>query len=173
MRDARKHGYLYVIRSSPLPAIKVGFATSPSQRLASLQTGNPNKLFVHMIVPVEQDAERVFHEVMRPHRLQGEWYPDDALMLTITENLIEHWGDKVQETNDGSHSAWIRDGDEWENPLAVHLNAKEMRSFLDEDIAGYFAMSEEDWDGLVPAPIVNHWAPVSAVKARKLRPGYT
>lgn len=162
-------GHLYFLRSMTLDAVKVGFAVNPAQRLSTLQTGNPNKLYISMIVPIETAAERVFHEVMLPHRVSGEWYPDDTFMSCLESNLIEDWGDKVQEANDGSHAAWLRDGDEWENPLDVLLTAAEMRKLLARHIAHYFAMTDDDWDGDPPEPITNHWLAKPKPKVRKLR----
>lgn len=165
-------GYLYFIRSRTLDNVKVGFAVDPMRRLGGLQTGNPHKLELGTIVPVDAAAERIFHEVMRPHRTAGEWYPDDTLMACIDGQLIEFWGDKVQDTNDGSHVAWIRDGDEYTNPLGVFLTGPELRAALDQIITGYFAMSDDDWDDDPPEPITNHWLPKPRRKVRKLRSGY-
>jgi len=158
MPDPRERGFLYVARSLDLESIKVGFAVSPHSRLPSLQTGTPHELYIAEIVPIERGAEAVFHEIMRPHRIRGEWYPDDALMGLVTD-LIETWGDKVQATNDGSMEAWATDGDTVVNPLGVYLTAGELRTAVMSSIEGYFAMTIDDWEGDPPPPVHNHWAP--------------
>ena len=43
-------------------------------RLASLQTGNPEKLEVLAVICGSLTMERAFHAVFAEHRLQGEWF---------------------------------------------------------------------------------------------------
>lgn len=172
MPRATERGHIYFIGAAELDAMKVGFAVDPMQRLSTLQTGNPHRLHMATVVPVERAAEATFHQIMRPHRLHGEWYPADSLLATLEGKLIEEWGDRVQENNDGSHAAWIRDGDEWTNPLGIYLTAVDMRALLAREIEAYFAMTDDDWDGDPPAPITNHWLAKPQRRIRRLRPGY-
>lgn len=160
-------GHLYFIRSMTLEAMKIGFAVDPEQRLSGIQTGNPHRLYISTVVPIQREAERALHDFLKPHRTHGEWYPDDTFMVCVESHLIEAWGDKVQDTNDGSHAAWGTDGDEWENPLGVHLNAADMRRELKKFVKGYFAMTDDDWDEDPPPPITNHWGPKPRPRNRR------
>jgi hypothetical protein len=171
MPNRNSHGYLYFIASREQNAVKVGFADNINQRFANLQSGNPAKLSIYGVIPVEGPAETVFHSIMKPHRIVREWYPDDALLTTLAGELIEEWGDKVQEI-DGSLPFWAINGDEYKNPARVFLPAADMRRHVTKIIADFFAMTPDDWeseDGSSVPNITNHWA-VNPPKRRASAP---
>lgn len=81
--------YVYVIAESGENGnVKIGIAADPVGRLAQLQTGNPNELSLHRkyLCPtreIAQVAEKLTHERLADHRLNGEWFScgiDDARM---------------------------------------------------------------------------------------------
>jgi len=60
--------------------LKVGRASDPEKRLASLQTGNPRRLILLGSVP--RNVERQIHECMGLRgvaRHVGEWFDDNAI----------------------------------------------------------------------------------------------
>lgn len=139
-------GHLYLIHSKAQDAFKVGFATNPDTRIASLQSGNPDQLYIVGTVPIEEPAERVFHQVMKPHRIAREWYRDSeaALIFGVFCELQEFWGDKVEATYGGSQ--WPIMGDEKVNPGGVYITATEMRRRLPRAVEEMLASSDEDDD---------------------------
>lgn len=58
--------------------IKIGKSTSPSRRLASLQTAHPRRLELIATMPGGAYMEGRLHEKFADHRLSGEWFKDCA-----------------------------------------------------------------------------------------------
>lgn len=75
---------------------KIGRAHSPAKRLATVQTGNPNTIYLHRVFWVDdqrsaEGVERRSHELARHFRLQGEWFdcPVDVAHNVILKALDE------------------------------------------------------------------------------------
>jgi hypothetical protein len=73
--------FVYVISDFTGTEVKIGKATSPQLRLATLQTGNPNKLFIHRAffffeISTTESVESASHigASRAFKRLQGEWF---------------------------------------------------------------------------------------------------
>lgn len=72
---------VYVIGLDNPSCVKIGRARSPTRRLAELQTGNPEQLFIHRVFWFEDNAaatrvELASHEyaAQEHYRLEGEWF---------------------------------------------------------------------------------------------------
>jgi hypothetical protein len=86
--------YVYVIRDPVGECCKVGIATDPTQRLATLTVGNPrlkisgteeyhdgvDQYLGHPMALVEQarEVEKIAHALLSDWRLSGEWFAVDA-----------------------------------------------------------------------------------------------
>jgi hypothetical protein len=75
------HVSVYVIGDENPTRVKIGKARSPIHRLATLQTGNPNTLFLHRVFwfdsqyqasEIEQQAHIITEQ--KYYRLEGEWF---------------------------------------------------------------------------------------------------
>nr|CAD7042329.1 hypothetical protein RP007_00867 [Rhizobium sp. P007] len=77
--------YLYVVgphdpdMEMPTPAIKIGIATNPHNRLRSLQTGCPDRLTFYALWRFETDKETrsmeaACHRAFKQKRRVGEWF---------------------------------------------------------------------------------------------------
>lgn len=58
---------------------KIGISSDPDARLASIQTGNPRKLYLSATWRLRSDSEarrieRLLHRGARRHRVSGEWF---------------------------------------------------------------------------------------------------
>lgn len=77
-------GNVYFIGCGSL--IKIGFAQDVTQRLAQLQTGNPEPLCVTaVIVDAPASLERLLHFVFKAARARGEWFnksPDLSRLIS-------------------------------------------------------------------------------------------
>lgn len=78
-------------------SLKLGYAASPTQRCASLQTGNPRRVELIMSVPGGRALERVFHRKFAEHRIgKSEWFHGEAyeritrLMFALKDRQREH-----------------------------------------------------------------------------------
>jgi hypothetical protein len=70
-------GSIYVIRQEGTDHYKIGWTTAadPMARLASLQTGSPNKLLlIGYFAAGSQATEWAIHNLLSIHRTSGEWF---------------------------------------------------------------------------------------------------
>ena len=69
--------------------MKIGVARSPIERLAQLQTGNPDRLRLAWNMPIAGDAyavEAEAHVMLDRHRVGGEWFavPSDVAVAAVS-----------------------------------------------------------------------------------------
>ena len=84
---------LYIIQSDVTGMIKIGRSKDPQKRLKQLQTGNPNKLKLIAYFEGEGWREKLLHEHLSSHRLEGEWFSYECIgdfPLNIYEKI--KWG---------------------------------------------------------------------------------
>lgn len=55
-------------------SIKVGIAKDVPKRIASLQTGNPKRLYLLHVLPGDRRIEKALHRKLRKARGIGEWF---------------------------------------------------------------------------------------------------
>ena len=79
---------IYFIKQSQF--IKIGFTESPLKRLSQLQTANPIKLEVLLIIDGDRDLEVKYHELFKDHAHRGEWFYDCS-------HIQEHIGINMQD----------------------------------------------------------------------------
>jgi hypothetical protein len=113
---------IYFIHKPNEQSMKVGFSSDPMRRLATLQTGSPSWLGMYAIIPGSKTDEAKFHAALRPHRIRGEWFNDQAAI----SQFGRHSPDFV---------AWIRyfDPDErqqWFYKRVDRLTRAEAESFI-------------------------------------------
>lgn len=80
-------GYVYFIQAGgPGGAIKIGWSSDVSRRLAELQTANAEPLVLLTTTPGTQLTERAFHTRFGAARMTAEWFrPCPELTNTIDE----------------------------------------------------------------------------------------
>ena len=68
--------------------IKIGFTkTKPSQRLASVQTGSPDKLYLLGTMDGDEIKEEQIHTKFKDINYRGEWfYPSKELLAFVKKN---------------------------------------------------------------------------------------
>lgn len=91
--------YIYVIGTNER-CQKIGYSNDVAKRLATLQTGNPSKLYIHHIEEVPDDRARLLehklHRELSHKRIKGEWFdltPDEAKSFLVY--AIIRWLDDV------------------------------------------------------------------------------
>lgn len=69
--------FIYVIGNNENRQ-KIGFTNNPLRRLKTLQTGNPDKLYLHHFVEIPDEKKRIFerkiHSEISYKRITGEWF---------------------------------------------------------------------------------------------------
>ena len=90
-----KEGKIYVLGLKGNPDIsKVGMTTgSVKARVRSLQTGNPDEIYIHEVVTITnasvqdvKNIERFFHDQLKHHHIKGEWF---AISPSAAVDLME------------------------------------------------------------------------------------
>ena len=69
--------YIYSIGPKNGP-IKIGYSKSPEKRIGELQTGCPEKLYLHYTAKVDDNKaeiiEHLIHRANNHKRINGEWF---------------------------------------------------------------------------------------------------
>lgn len=84
IRHDHLNGFVYFIQGENGGAIKIGYTYNIDQRIASLQTGYPDKLLVLADIPGDEVVESELHKIFSEYKLRGEWFkPSDELISFI------------------------------------------------------------------------------------------
>lgn len=81
--------YVYFIQAKHGGPVKIGVSTSPSRRLASLQTAHAYELVIRRMVPCTVGLELELHARFADLRLRGEWFTARADLLDYIASLPE------------------------------------------------------------------------------------
>jgi hypothetical protein len=74
---------VYFARAESGP-IKIGASTEPEVRLAALRNGSAEMLRAERVVWAPVELEQVLHALLARHRLHGEWFaPEPLVVLTM------------------------------------------------------------------------------------------
>lgn len=103
----RDGGYFYLepVKDRPLPEargwvyfvemldgpIKIGFSKDPFQRMRVLQTACSTPLSLICAIEAEQIQEKAFHQQLRKHRLQGEWFDRQAILTWLERRIAQNF----------------------------------------------------------------------------------
>ncbi|MDF5715381.1 MAG: GIY-YIG nuclease family protein [Rhizonema sp. NSF051] len=70
------HGYCYLIGEHLTGRYKIGKAKHPMRRLQQLQTGNPRRLGLGVIIKTDNmtQTESQLHSQYQHRRVDGEWF---------------------------------------------------------------------------------------------------
>lgn len=86
-------GYVYFVQFGDGP-VKIGWATNPAKRLASLATANAGEASLRALIPGPRSVEQGLHVRYRRWRLRGEFFSAEVL-AALTSDLcngqsVEH-----------------------------------------------------------------------------------
>jgi hypothetical protein len=76
---------LYAIQMGDDGPVKIGIATKPWERLATLQTASPARLRGLAAWPGSVEKEAALHEIFAEDRLEGEWFKPSPELITFVE----------------------------------------------------------------------------------------
>jgi len=86
---APKHpGYVYLVISKEQDCGKIGYCSQvPTNRLASMQTGNPHLLTLEGYIPGSRAVEGAIHKELAAYRKAREWFEPPLLLLCVLDVL--------------------------------------------------------------------------------------
>ncbi|MFH8392186.1 GIY-YIG nuclease family protein [Streptomyces sp. NPDC018036] len=118
---------IYVIGAESSDLVKIGYTGGdPRTRLAQLQTGQPQQLYLLWTCGGGRDLERALHSRFAPYRSRGEWFdltrlgdPRKAIREAVSELAITRVPGEVNKTSaidskDDRASQGPDSDDEWE-----------------------------------------------------------
>jgi hypothetical protein len=75
---------IYFAQSLPHGPIKIGYSKEPARRIADLAATQANGMYILATMSGEVADERALHELLKEHRLNGEWFePHDDVWLMV------------------------------------------------------------------------------------------
>jgi len=83
--------HLYIIQSSNNGCFKVGRSNYPEKRLSQLQTGNPFKLKLILVLHNQGNKEKFIHRYItlgQKKKCKGEWFEFD-LIANLPDRIYE------------------------------------------------------------------------------------
>ncbi|MGV9893002.1 GIY-YIG nuclease family protein [Streptomyces tendae] len=119
---------IYVIGTEDSDLVKIGYTSgNPHTRLAQLQTGQPQQLYLLWTCDGDRGLERALHTRFAPYRSRGEWFDlthlgdprkairDAAGELTITQApAVENKAGVFDSEDDGAPREISESDDDWE-----------------------------------------------------------
>src|SRR5688572_29831146 len=86
-------GRVYFVQAGESGPIKIGFARKVQRRIATLQTGQHERLRLIADCPGSRGHEQEFHKALAAHRLDGEWFsPHEDVMRAIKAARLYAFG---------------------------------------------------------------------------------
>ncbi len=89
--------------------IKVGYVKDdPVRRLRMLQTGNPDRMRLAMVLEGTAGEEKKIHNMFMPYHIRGEWF----FLTGEIEDQLAEWQEYcvLSEINTPNRGHWIRKG---------------------------------------------------------------
>jgi len=80
---------VYFVWDSGSNAIKIGFSEDVLGRLAELQVGNPNALFLLGTIDGDEGTERAIHARFARLRILGEWFRAKQPLLRFIKRTLD------------------------------------------------------------------------------------
>lgn len=81
--------FVYFIQQGRGGPIKIGVATDPRDRLASLQTATPFELRLLAAMPGSFPEEKVLHARFHAHHIRGEWFNPAPWLMEEIEHITK------------------------------------------------------------------------------------
>lgn len=136
---------VYVIGEAGSPIVKIGMTKTPTERLVSLQTGNPRPLAILWTGEGSRALEDYLHTAFAVFRIRGEWFDFGAIdpVEAVREAVSTAPSLPTPRLEDGGTRSDARLSEPPEDPKALqHTMARQLNehfysilSFTLEDVA--------------------------------------
>jgi hypothetical protein len=84
--------FVYAIYCPNKNEVKIGYATDPLKRLASLQTGTTDRLDIITTFSGGLEKEKQLHDTLKNYRVSGEWFTyNSKVREAIAKAFIESY----------------------------------------------------------------------------------
>ncbi len=86
-REEPVKSIVYFVQVGDDGPVKIGFTTNMPHRLATIQTGQPQKVRLRAFAYGGRDMEAQFHATFDDLRLRGEWFKFEGELRATLEEL--------------------------------------------------------------------------------------
>ena len=90
--------FIYFIQAGAAGPVKIGISDNPERRLQQLQGAHHEELRLLSSVEGTVWAERRIHALLEEHRLRGEWFAPDPIVLATVDRAERIISDYTQPT---------------------------------------------------------------------------
>ena len=82
--------YVYFIQITNKDIIKIGKSSNPCKRFYTIQTSNPDKLYLKWLIEYDEQEENLelkLHKIFNKYRKNGEWFniDIDTILMTLED----------------------------------------------------------------------------------------
>jgi len=74
---------IYFIQAGEDGPVKIGRAKDPVARLAGLQTGSSERLYIRAVLDEPDECEEYLHDILDAVRVKGEWFRIEMSTLCV------------------------------------------------------------------------------------------
>jgi hypothetical protein len=115
---------VYFAQAGELNRVKIGCTSSVFKRIQALQTGCPEPLRVHLILPEgDRKLEAYLHKTFAKSRVSGEWFYYFPQISSFVNKILErqekeaeeYWEKKEQDYWDEQQEKWEAEPDAQES----------------------------------------------------------
>lgn len=144
--------FVYVIQQGPDGPIKLGCAVDPGARLASMQSGNPDKLALLGVCRGNRGVERMLLTTFIRHRIRGEWFSPAREILDFAETLpswesVKSGGDCPAIRTPAEKAQYLREAGYTHQEIGDWMNVSRQRA---QQLAGSSFVSTQGKQTLTP-----------------------
>jgi hypothetical protein len=93
-RRARRGPVIYFFRCRGF--IKIGWTTDINQRLASIQTCNPDPVSLAAVIQGGDKQESALHRAFRQHYHRGEWFREEGQLAELIALVVDLPADEAR-----------------------------------------------------------------------------
>jgi hypothetical protein len=147
-------GWVYFIRDEGGSHLKIGFAKDRERRLASLRSGNVNRLEIIASFATYRASEKILHDHFKKHRARGEWFDYVEDFEELFDDIMDFQGmvtaGAANNDGDGSGVDFVADMD------VAFMELSDLRTIL---ATLYKPWSQEFRDSLKGRPRMQGYRP--------------
>lgn len=83
-------GFVYFAAAVEVRRVKVGWSREPRKRVAALNAESPVPLRLLHTLPGRVSHEKLWHELLDPWHVRGEWFALTQDSIQVLQDLLEH-----------------------------------------------------------------------------------
>lgn len=96
LSSEHRNGWIYFLQAEDLGTIKIGYATTVSQRVADIRGASPVWLEFLGAFPGCMNEEAILHKYFAEDRMHGEWFRPAPVLLDLIREITPQFRGKYE-----------------------------------------------------------------------------